>query len=341
MSRRIFEILKQFVPDIEIYSIDEAFVFLSDLKIYEPLHIFLKKIRQTILKWTGIPVSIGAAKNKTLAKLATEIIKKHHIPEGVMVLTDQEQINNYLKTTPVEDIWGIGRRWTSMLYKNFVYTAWDFVQLSDYFIKKKMNIMALKTKQELLGLQALDFPQDFQSKKSVRRSRSFGKLIESFDDLHEAIANFADACASDLQKNNLIANTIIVYIRTDKYLKNLPQYYASIPVTLKTPTNSSRILINAAVDGLRKIYKKGFKYKKAGVIATGLEQAKNIQINLFDQFDQAKEIKLSSAIQNIRQKFGKKSLFFASQTGTGNWKARQHFLSPSYTTDWNQLPKVR
>ncbi len=340
MSRRIFQTLSEFVPDVEIYSIDEAFLDLKNLD-YLNLNEFVAGLRQKILKWTGIPVSIGVGKTKTLAKLAAETVKARKINSGVLVLDDPQEIREILRQTPVEELWGIGRRWAKLLYSNFIYSGWDFVNLSDHFIRKKMNVNALKIKYELLGQPAFEMHDLPEAKKSVRRSRSFGELIDNYDDLEEAIANFADSCAVKLRKLGEVANNLMVYIRTDPYRKDLPQYKNSLIVNFKSATNSSRIFIHTAIDALKKIYKHGYKYKKAGVIALGIEPAQAVQMGLFDQYNQGQEQNLMKALDQIRRKYGKSSIKFGSQYGNGNWLPRRHFVSRAYTTDWNQLPEVK
>ncbi len=340
MSRRIFQTLSQFVPDVEIYSIDEAFIDLSNLN-YIDLEQYIKDIRQTILKWTGIPVSIGVGKTKTLAKLATETVKKHKISSGVLILNDQKQIIEILKQTPIQDIWGIGRRWTKFLNSNFVYSGYDFIKLSDYFIRKKLNINGLRIKKELLGQPAFEMHNLPEAKKSVRRSRSFGILISEYTDLEEAISNFADSCATKLRKINEVANSLLVYIRTDPHRTDLPQYRNSIVINFNSPTNSSRIFIQAATEGLKKIYKENFKYRKAGVIALGIEPSNAVQMGLFDQYNKGTEQNLMRTLDKIRNKYGRSKINFATQLGKGNWRPRQNFVSRAYTTDWNHLPEVK
>ncbi len=340
MSRRIFMILNEFVPDVEVYSIDEAFIDLSGMK-YTDLYGFAAGLREKILKWTGIPVSIGIGKTKTLAKLATETVKSRRLSEGVLILEDEQEIRKILKQTTVGEIWGIGRRWAKKLAGYFVYTALDFVELSDNFIRKNLNVTALKIKYELLGQKAFEMHDLPEAKKSVRRSRSFGELIDNYDDLEEAVANFADSCAVKLRKLDEVASSLLVYIRTDSYRKDLPQYRNSILINFGSATNSSRIFVKSAVSGLKKIYRQGYKYKKAGVIAYGIEPAQSVQMGLFDQYNQGAEQKLMKSLDTIRKKYGKNIIAFGSQYGTGNWLPRQEFVSRAYTTDWNQLPRVK
>ncbi len=340
MSRRVMQTLRELAPDVEIYSIDEAFLDLSGIE-EKFLIPYASKIKRTVEQWTAIPVSIGVGKTKTLAKLASEAVKKHRIKTGVLILNKPETIENLLKQTAIEDIWGIGYRWGKKLKEDFIYTAYDFVKMSDFYIKKKMGISGLRIKHELLGQSAFEMHNLPEAKKSIRRSRSFGILIEKKDDLEEAIANFADACAYKLRQKKEVAYNITVYIKTDKHRKDLAQYRNSITITLKSPSNGSKTIINAALEGLNKIYKEGFKYRKAGVVVTGLETASNIQLNLFEKGETYKEQNLMKTIDLIRNKYGRNSIEFAIEKGNGNWRPRQLHISPKYTTDWKDLPEIK
>ncbi len=339
MSRRIMQILMEFVPDIEIYSIDEAFMRLDTL-ITNDLEVFVKDLVKKIYNWTSIPVTIGVGKTKTLSKLATEYAKKV-LKQDVLILQDDALIEQVMKETAIEDLWGIGRRWAKKLYQHFVYSVWDFVQLSDEFIRKNFNVLALRLKRELLGESIFELNEIPEGKKSIRRSRSFGVLIDKYEDLEEAISNFADSCAVKLRGLDEVANTVMVYLRTDPHRKDLPQYRNNAVITLPSPTNSSRIIINAALKGLRAIYKEGYKYRKAGVLAMGLEPAQAVQMGLFDPYNKAQEQSLMNALDRMRSKFGRKVLFFGTQIGEGNWKPRQFHISQEYTTRWDELLKVK
>ena len=339
MSRRIMQILMEFVPEVEIYSIDEAFLRLDAL-IIDDIEKFVKDLVDKIEKWTSIPVTIGIAKTKTLSKLATEYAK-NILHKKVFILDDKELLTQIMQQTPVDEVWGIGRRWAKKFYQYFVYTIWDFVQLSDDFLLRKFNVMALRLKQELLGKPIFAIDEQPDNVKSIRRSRSFGILIEKYDDMQEAIANFADSCAEKLNKLGLVANNIFVYLRTDPYRKDLPQYRNSISITLSSPTDSNRIIIAKALQGLKRIYRENYKYRKAGVVVSGLETKNSIQISLFDSYNKIQEEVLNKTIRNIRKKYGKKKIFFSTQIGSGNWKPRQFHISHEYTTNWDELLKVK
>ena len=339
MSRRVMQILMEFVPDIEIYSIDEAFLRLDTI-VTDDHQTFSMDLVSKIYKWTSIPVTLGIGRTKTLSKLATEYAKKV-LKQNTLILDNPALIEQIMRETPVEDLWGIGRRWAKKLYQHFVYTVWDFVQLSDSFIRKNFNVLALRLKHELMGENVFELNDMPEGKKSIRRSRSFGVLIEKYEDLEEAISNFADGCAVRLRSLNEVANTVMVYLRTDPHRKDLPQYRNSISITLPSPTNSSRLIINAAIQGLRAIYKRGYKYRKAGVLALGLEPAQAVQMGLFDSHNKAHEQSLMKALDQIRRKYGRKILFFGTQIGGGNWKPRQFHISQQYTTRWDELLKVK
>ncbi len=339
MSRRIMQILMEFVPEIEIYSIDEAFLRLDNL-IIKDMESFAWDLSDKIHKWTSIPVTMGIGKTKTLSKLATEYAKRV-VKKNVLILQDQSLIEEVFRQTAVEDLWGIGRRWARKLYQYFVYTVWDFVQLSDGFIQKNFSVMALRLKHELLGKNVFSLNDLPDARRSIRRSRSFGVLLDKYDELEEAISNFADSCGVKLRRMGEVANTIMVYIRTDPHRTDLPQYRNSVSITLPSATDSSRIIIDAAVMGLRTIFKSGYQYRKAGVLALGLEPARSVQMGLFDAYNKAQEQSLMGAVDKIRGKFGRKSLFFGTQIGNGKWKPRQFHISQEFTTNWDELLNVK
>lgn len=338
MSNRVMNTIAEEVPAIEIYSIDETFVDFSGMK-YTNLQEFAENLRKKILKWTGIPVSIGIAKTKTLAKIATHVVKKTPIESGVFILDNDEKITEILKKIKIEDVWGIGRRFSKKLRNEFVFTAYDFTTMPDYFIRKKMNITGLKTKKELEGVSCIYLPEVLDSKKTITTSRSFAKTESDIKILEQAVAYFSDNCGMKLRKDKTVAKFLTVYIRTNYFKSDLPQYSQSITVTLPSATDSSLTLIKYALKGLRKIYKKGFLYKKASVTLSGIEPKIAVQGNIFDNSD-FQHTDLMRSIDTIRTKFGKDKLKFGIQNNEAFWKAGRKRVSPAYTTKWNEILEI-
>ena len=339
MSNRVMNTIAEEVPSIEIYSIDEAFVALDNFK-YTDLQKFAENLRKKILKWTGIPVSIGIAKTKTLAKVATNIVKKTPIESGVYILDNDKKTEEILKNIKIEDIWGIGRKSAKKLRNEFVFSAYDFTTMPDYFIRKKLNITGLKTKKELEGVSCIGFQEVLDSKKTITTSRSFAKMQSDIKILEQAVAYFADNCGTKLRKDKSISRYLTVYIRTNYFKSDLPQYSQSITVTLPSPSDSSLILIQYAMKGLRHIYKKGFLYKKAAVTLSGIEPKVAVQGNIFDNSD-FQQTDLMRTIDSIRKKYGKNKISFGIQNNESFWKSGRKNVSQAFTTKWTEILEVK
>jgi len=338
MSQRVMNTILDAVKNVEIYSIDEAFVDLHNYK-YINLQEFAQDLRDKILKWTGIPVSVGIGKTKTLAKIAANSVKKTPIKCGVLILETEEQTNEILKRTPIGDVWGIGRRYSKKLKEMFIYTAYDLTTMPDNFIKKAMNITGLKTKKELEGISCINLDDVKEAKKTITTSRSFAKSQSELDILEQAVAYFADNCGMKLRKDKSVAKYLTVYLRTDYYKNDLPQYSQTYTVTLPSESDSSMILIKYALKGIRKIYKPGYLYKKAAVTLSGIETKGAVQGNLFNNQDFL-QTDLMKTIDSIRNKYGRNMIKYGIQNNESFWKAGRKNVSPSYTTKWDEILKI-
>ncbi|MCD4787405.1 MAG: Y-family DNA polymerase [Desulfobacterales bacterium] len=340
MSQRIMNTLSGFTPDIEIYSIDEAFLDLSQFKQYD-LTDYGHKIRSTIKQWTGIPVSIGIAETKTLAKIANKIAKKSVKAEGVLNLTASPYLNRALEITDVGDVWGIGRSYSSFLKKYGIHNALQLRDADDNFIKKKMGITGIRLLNELRGIPCYALEQCPSPKKGITVSRTFKNSIESLDDLKEAVAAYASIGAEKLRKERSVAGVIMVFLMTNRFRKE--NYYVNIK-TIKLPiaTSDTSELIHYAHEGLKGIYRKGHLYKKAGVMFKHLNPENQIQADLFNYKDFKRSKKLMQTLDNINKKMGSDTLKYAATGLTNNqrWKTVFKRRSPSYTTNWDQLVKV-
>lgn len=345
MSRRVMETLKKFTPDLEIYSIDEAFLSLAGLCLKD-YKSYARKIRQTILKWTGIPVSIGIATSKGLAKAANEIAKKQAKYGGVLdfINSSGQEIDHDLSQLDVSDVWGVGRQYNNMLKANNVHTAKDLKYKDIAWIRKRMTVMGEKCVQELRGVPCFELDKQPVRKKGIRSSRSFGKPVDTKQDLREAIATYVSRAAEKLRKQNSYANILIVYIRTNKFKKDGPQYSNSVHIKLPTPTSSTIELTKNALNGLDKIYKPGYKYKKAGVLLEGIQPNNSVQLNLFNTHLHARRQRdkvLMKTVDIINKKWGNDSLKLASAGIKQGWKMKRTKLSPGYTSNWNELLEIR
>lgn len=338
LSQRVMSTLASLSPEIEIYSIDEAFLELTGIPNIK-LNDFGANIKQTIDKWIGIPVTVGISSTKTLAKLANHYAKEHFKDVGVFDMCSQESITEVLKNTLVKVIWGIGEMHAKFLNNNNINTAYDFSLADEKWIKKHMSVMGERTVLELRG-QACYSLEDLPSgKKGILTSRSYGKALENYEDIEEATATFVAALGTKLRKQNSCATAITVFLMTNKFASG-PRYVNGKSIQLPTPTNNSSELIHYSVLALKSLYRKGYKYKKSGIIATDLIPADHVQSSLWNPTDRSKSKKIMDVVDKLNMELGRNKIKFAIQGTNNNWKMRQERLSPCYTTKWEDLLEV-
>ena len=337
MSKRVMSILNKNSKDIEIYSIDEAF-----LQCYnEDLENYAINLRRKVKKWTGIPVSVGIAKTKVLAKIANRIAKKYK-KSGAFVLDKQDIIEKALKFTSVEDIWGIGRNYAKTLKEYRINTAYDLTCVEESWIKKRFSVIVLKIVQELKGINCLELESEYKKKKNICTSRSFGQPVSEYHKLKEAISTFAVRCCEKLRKQRTCACEIKIFIYTNLFNPKQKQYYGTKTIKLDHATNDNHIIIQEVVKALKLIYKKGYSYKKAGVVVGKLINDNEVQLSLFDQIlNRDKYSKISNVIDKINNNMGRDKLRIATQGFDRNWKMKQEQLSPCYTTRIDEILKVK
>ncbi len=317
MSRRMMHIFKDFTPDIEVYSIDEAFLDFSGFKNPDFKQTGVE-LRKKVLKYIGIPVSVGFAPTKTLAKIANRIAKKY-MKNGVALIDTPDKIERALKMTPVEDVWGIGRRYTRFLQKYGVQTAWDFTRLPDSFIRKKMSVNGLRIKEELLGIPCIPMTFHPEPRKAIRTARTFAQTKSTYDEVAEAVSTFAASCARKLREQGSAANLVTVFVRSNKFDKKNPYYTNSITLQINA-TSSSIDLIKASKTALQRIFKEGVQYKKAGVMVSGLIPEKYRQLSLFDDKNIEKHNRLMQTIDRLNNRAGVNVVRFAAE---GNFALQQ------------------
>ena len=338
MSMRVMNILRTFCEEIEVYSIDEAFL---DFRTYDHLDLqqYGEMIQRTVLKYTGIPVSIGFAPTKALAKVANRIAKKYpKETRSVHLIHNEERRIKALKWLNIEDVWGIGRANEKRLKGWGVRTAFDFTLLSDEMILKNLTIVGLRLKRELCGLPTLAL-ETTQPKKNIATTRSFEKNYYHYEELRERVVTFSVACAEKLRKQHSGCRAVMVFVLTNRFRKELPQYSNSIVVKLPFLTNSSIDIAKYATMGLKAIFKEGYCYKKAGVIVMDFCPETNIQANLFEQAHPKHKV-LMQVIDKINQTIGQQKIKLASQDKGRMWKMRQEKLSPRYTTKLTDIITV-
>ncbi len=336
LSNRVMNMLKGFVQAVEVYSIDEAFLDVSGL-INQNMFELAVKIREAVTYDVGIPVSIGIAPTKTLAKMANRYAKKECKESGVYVAEEQSQINQLLEYTSVGDVWGIGGQFNKKLMLNNVFTAADFVKMSEEWVRKNMTVVGLRMLNELKGISCIDWDDMPAPKKEICTAKSFGKLLSTKEDIREPLANYTNICAVKLRKQKSCAGVVHVFIQTNTHRTQDKQYFRSATVRLEVATCSSSELIKAAMKGLDIIYKPGYNFKKIGVILFDLIPENNIQMGLFDKADRERDKKLMRTFDKINERFGKNMVKYAAQGYNKQWKLRQEKLSPCYTTDIAQV----
>ena len=331
MSGRVMSILTDQVPEIEVYSIDEAFITLDGINDLQTLGA---KIIDKIIRGTGIPVSLGIASTKTLAKLANKFAKKYPAYDRICLIDSDEKRIKALKLAKIGDIWGIGRRQASKLEKINVKTAYDFTQLTGSWVRKNMTVVGERTWKELRGISCIDMESAPPAKKQICTSRSFGKMVTDFETLAEAVATYASTCAKKLRKQKSYALSLMVFIHTNNFREDLPQYWKNIVVKLPVPTSETMEIVHYALSGLKNIFIEGYQYKKAGVIIT--EISEGAQLGLFDSIDREKRDKLMQAVDKINGEYNN-HIQLAVQGIGREWKLKQEQLSQRYTTDMNEI----
>ena len=330
MSQRVMSVLKEYCSQLEIYSIDEAFLLLDDSPT---LLTELMQLRNAIFMQTGIPTSIGVGATKTLAKLANQIAKDRQ--ENVFYLDTKIQ-TALLQTIPVEKIWGIGQRLAAHLQKLNLRTVYQLLCADSKLLRLQFNVTLEKTVQELQGIPCLqlEIPKD---KKQIMASRSFGKLVTSIEDLEEAVSTYSTRAAIKLRKQQCVASAIYVYVQTNTFRKNHPQYGNGITFTFPIATADTRHFIRAAKLCLRRIYKKGYQYHKAGIALLDIGPQQERQYDLFTEVIDQKSERVMATLDAINATMGKNTLHFAANGIKKPWAIQSNYRSPRYTTRWAEL----
>ena len=338
MSQRVVNTLSDFSPELEVYSIDESFLNLEGL-INIDNYEYGARIRNRVRQCTGIPVCVGIAPTKTLAKLANRLAKK--MPSGVYVMDSEEKRIESLQRTEIGDVWGVGGQYAKLLMANNINTAYDFSIAPAFWIKKYMSIVGLRTQKELQGIPCIEMEMTPPDKQNIATTRSFGEMQTELPGISEAVANFASACAAKLRKQKSCANLLTVFVHTNQFRKDLPQYARNRVIRLPVATNDSMELVKYALIGLKSIYKKGYHYKKAGIIVSGLVPENEIMPDFFDEVNRARQKDAMKVMDSLNLRFGKEKIKVGSQGYGRKWKLRQEMLSPCYTTRLKDILTIR
>ena len=335
LSRRVMKVLKGFSDKIEIYSIDEAFLDLSHIKD-DQVEEYGKKIRNQVLKWIGIPTSVGISSTKTLSKVANHIAKKNK--SGVVFLKDN--IDNKLKDFDIADVWGVGRQLSKLYKKNGIDSAYKLKNISNTWVKKSTNVLGAKTVMELRGVSCIDLETKEIKRKSCCVSRSFGKKVESLEKLKESITTHCLNAAEKIRTDKQTTRAITVFIRTSPFDKNIKYYSNSVTIDLPVATSNSLELVKESINGLKKIYKYGYFYQKAGIILSKLNENSEKEFNLLAPIMEKKSNTLMQAIDFTNAKYGRNAISVAQAGVKKSWKMRKEHSSNIDTASFAYLPRV-
>ena len=341
MSNRVMSVLDQFTPHLEIYSIDEAWLDLTGFKA-ETLDAYARDIVYKTAKYTGIPVSMGIAPTKVLAKLANRICKKKNIPGRVFNLGSAENTDGILSTIEVGDLWGIGKRWSKKLNTHGIYTALDLKEANDTEIRKRYNVLMQKIVHELRGISCIE-AEEPEPKKEIMASRSFGKRVTDKQDLVESVSFHATRAAEKLRQQNSVCSVIRVMIRSGRHNPRDIYYANSKVIQFSYPTSDTRHFIKAATLAIDQMYKPNIQYAKAGVSLFEISPKTALQRVLFDEGEPQTNWSeaLMKTIDDINSRYGKHTIRFASEGIEKPWAMKKNNVTQAYTTRWTELPVVR
>lgn len=339
LSNRIMSLLRTFTPDLEVYSIDEAFLKFHSFQKYFSLDEIGLRMHKTVKKGVGIPISIGFAPTKSLAKVANKIAKK--FPErthNYYIIDSEEKRIKALKWTEIEDVWGIGRQFSKKLKSIGVRNAYQFTLLNDTYVRKEFSVVGLRLLHDLQGKPTLEF-EDIKPKKGIATTRSFKDMMTDIKDLGERISTFSALAGIKLRSQQSNCELVHVFLQSNKFRQDLPQYSPCKTVRLPYPTSSTFVINKYAQKALNEIYREGIPYKKAGVILMGISQDDTQQLSMFE-YENPKEKVLMKAIDRINLKLGEK-VKFGNMDLKSKWKMRQEHLTPQFSTNLNHIISVK
>ena len=341
LSNRVMELLGDEVGNLQVYSVDEAF-FRLPYEDVETSHRVMAEVVRKVKQYVGIPVSVGFAPSRTLAKIANHIAKKDkRITDGVYWLVRPEAIDIILRRTPIEDVWGIGRRLAYSLQSRGIKTAADFVRMPPSLVRSLYSVTLERTQRELMGHDCQIVNPVNIAHKTIMTSRTFGKIITSYDEIADAIVSFAEKTARQLRNEDSVAGSIMTYVRGDRFREDLPFYSNSCQLRLDTPSNNTMTIVQRALNALNNIWREGYAYRKAGVMALDIEHGGAIQLNLFDQVDHGKLRRLMTSIDGINDHYGTRSVKLAPGISRGEWTPSQsHIHTTSKTLQFMSLSRL-
>ncbi|HDH1515727.1 TPA: Y-family DNA polymerase [Klebsiella quasipneumoniae subsp. similipneumoniae] len=342
MSHRVMTTLEEMCPRVEIYSIDEAFCDLTGVRNCRVLEEFGRELKDTVYRNTRLPVGVGIAQTKTLAKLANHAAKTWKATGGVVDLSNVERQRKLMALLPVDEVWGVGRRISKKLEAMGIKTVLQLADTDIRFIRKHFNVVLERTVRELRGEPCLGLEEFAPVKQEIVCSRSFGQRISTYEEMRQAICLYASRAAEKLRGEHQYCRFISAFVKTSPFALNEPYYGNSTSVKLLTPTQDSRDIITAATKCLDAIWRDGHRYQKAGVMLSDFYSQGVAQLNLFDDnAPRQNSEKLMEVLDHLNAKDGRGTLYFAGQGIQAAWQMKREMLSPRYTTRFSDLPIVR
>jgi DNA polymerase V len=338
MGGRVMSVLGGFTPDFEIYSIDEAFLSMGGFGA--ELESRARALRAAVLQWTGIPVSIGIAPTKTLAKVANHLAKKDQKHGGAVLLLDEAAQDAALARMELTDLWGVASRLAARLKAIGITTPLALKGGDARLIRERLGVVAMRLALELRAVPCLHLERQIPDRKSIMASRSFGRPVTALPEMREAVASYTTRAAEKLRRQHLATASLMVFVETNRFKPGDPQHCATRAVHLPVATSDSGKLIGAALTGLASVWRDGYRYKKAGVMLLDLHPAASVQEGLFDKADNPRRVALMRTLDELNARFGRDIVSFAAAGCRRPWKLRREFLSPRYTTDWDELLRV-
>lgn len=344
MSARVVDVLREFSPEIEVYSIDESF-----LRIEKQAHLYGgpaamgKQMKERVHQWLGLPVCVGIGSSKTLAKFANHLAKKHLVFAGVCDVSSmpQDVCLQWMSETEVSEVWGVGRRLSIRLQECGIRTVFDLRCADAKYLRRLFGVVMERICQELNGVSCLSLEEVTPNKQQIIASRSFGKPMTKLEDLGESIATHVTRASEKLRQQHSVTSAVCVYLLTNRFRRDEKQYNPSILVPLENPSDDLFVLTQRAMDGLKQIYRSGYRYKKAGIMLTLISDKETLQQSLFEDLAlRGKSSQLMQTVDGINTRFGTGSVRMAATGVKQVWQMRSQSRSPNYLTSWNELPQV-
>lgn len=339
MSARVMAGLREFTDAVEVYSIDEAFVELDGCRQAGSYRDLGREIREKILRWTGVPITVGIARTKTLAKVANHLAKTSDKAKGVLDLTDSPHLDVALERTPVEEVWGVGPAYAARLRARGIETALQLRDVDVRWARRAMTVVGARLVMELRGVSCIPLETAPPAKRSITTSRSFPAPVSKYEELKESVSFFLTRCAEKLRRAQLAASAVTVFIQTGRFAEG-PRYAKSITLELVYPADATAELLRHALEALQRVYRDGYEYRKAGVMLAGLTPAAQLTGRLFDDAQLEKFRRVTPVVDLLNKKYGRDTVRLAGANPRGRWRTKAARRSPRYTTKLKEVIRV-